>query len=495
MLQYISTSKGHRKLVHDGFMYTMKKQSPTSVFWECVKGRTEYCRGTVRIAKSDDAIANSTQHNHDPSQEEINVAVARSSLKRKIEDSPLAAGSKQATISESLSSLTPSERIKFGTIASVQRSVCRYAAKNQPSDPQCLEDLIIDGSWTENNDGSSFLIDDNKNNSDRIIIFGSNACLSHLATSTIWMMDGTFKVAPNLFKQLYVIRAPLENTSISCVYALMTRKTEASYINLLRTVVTKCKDIGIEVNPQKVVMDFEMAMIKAVRHVFGWTAEIHGCFFHLCQSTWRKIQSLGLSSLYKNDLEVREFCGMLNGLAFLPEDEVVEGLFYLRSIVPSSLESLINYFDQTYVTGTHSRTHSLHSLQSSLSLNVHSTPPLFPLELWNVNQATLQDGARTNNICEAWNSGFNRRVRKAHPTVWLLIEALRADNMKDELSIARYRQGLPIPSRVNQKSKQLEAQLKQLCLNYESAKISLQDLLLLVGQTIRLTKLTDKESN
>ena len=79
--------------------------------------------------------------------------------------------------------------------------------------------------------------------------------------------------------------------------------------------------------------------------------------------------------------------------------------------------------------------------------------------------------------------------------MWLLIEALRADNMKDELSIARSRQGLPIPSRVNQKSKQLQAQLKQLCLNYESAKISLQDLLLLVGQTIKLTKLPDKESN
>ena len=139
----------------------------------------------------------------------------------------------------------------------IQRVVRRYAAKHRPSDPQCLEDLTINGPWAENIDGNTFLIEDNMSNSDRIIIFGSKVCLSHLATSHTWMMDGTFKVVPNLFKQLYVIRSPLEGSSISCVYALMTRKNEASYQYLLRTIVKKCADMGSNLNLQTRIFNLQ----------------------------------------------------------------------------------------------------------------------------------------------------------------------------------------------------------------------------------------------
>ena len=189
--------------------------------------------------------------------------------------------------------------------------------------------------------------------------------------------------------------------------------------------------MGFEANPQKIVIDFEMAMIKVIRHVFGWPAEIHGCFFHLCQSTWRKIQSLGLTNRYKTDKNVQEFCGMLDALAFLPENDVLEGMTYLRSICPDSLDALVCYFDQTYVTGTHTAVNTT----NPVSLAIHTLPPRFNPELWNVNRATLTDGMRTNNLCEAWNNGFMHRVGKAHPTIWALFEALKADNMNDETII------------------------------------------------------------
>lgn len=38
--------------------------------------------------------------------------------------------------------------------------------------------------------------------------------------------------------------------------------------------------------------------------------------------TWRKIQQLGLTELYKSDEVVKQFCGMLDALAFLPPAEV-----------------------------------------------------------------------------------------------------------------------------------------------------------------------------
>ena len=37
-------------------------------------------------------------------------------------------------------------------------------------------------------------------------------------------MDGTFKTAPKLFKQLYIVRAKLGDTAIACAYALFSAK-------------------------------------------------------------------------------------------------------------------------------------------------------------------------------------------------------------------------------------------------------------------------------
>ena len=83
------------------------------------------------------------------------------------------------------------------------------------------------------------MIDNNLDYTDRIIV--SDLCIAHLAKSEIWMMDGTFKVTPSLFQQLYVIRAHLEDTAISCVYALMKRKSQDSYKKLLDIICQKCK--------------------------------------------------------------------------------------------------------------------------------------------------------------------------------------------------------------------------------------------------------------
>jgi len=46
--------------------------------------------------------------------------------------------------------------------------------------------------------------------------------------------------------------------------------------------------------------------------------DVHDCYYNLTQSTWRKIQELGLTTADKYDGNVKDFCGMLDALAFLP---------------------------------------------------------------------------------------------------------------------------------------------------------------------------------
>ena len=81
--------------------------------------------------------------------------------------------------------------------------------------------------------------------------------------------------------------------------------------------------------------------------------QIQYCFYHLTQSSWRQIQSLGLTNMYKEDNEFRLFCGQLDALAFLPLWEVHEGIQYIKQTISEAAEPLVDYFDRTYDSGHH----------------------------------------------------------------------------------------------------------------------------------------------
>ena len=106
-----------------------------------------------------------------------------------------------------------------------------------------------------------------------------------------WFLDGNFKMAPPVFRQgqLYVLRAPLDSTYVTCVYALMAGKSQAEYEELLRAVVNTCHQYGFSPDPSVVITDFEVAVMRATTDVLGSHVAHAGCFYHLTQSTWRKV--------------------------------------------------------------------------------------------------------------------------------------------------------------------------------------------------------------
>ena len=66
--------------------------------------------------------------------------------------------------------LSPLERLHLGNPESVKCNLNRIAAKGRPLDPTFLSDLVISFPFNENVDGDSFLIDDNLDYTDRIIV-------------------------------------------------------------------------------------------------------------------------------------------------------------------------------------------------------------------------------------------------------------------------------------------------------------------------------------
>ena len=63
------------------------------------------------------------------------------------------------------------------------------------------------------------------------------------------------------------------------------------------------KRLESKIKPKTVTMDFEKAAMNAVQEAFG-EIEIHGCFYHLTQNIYRKIQANDLQECYMNDEDV-----------------------------------------------------------------------------------------------------------------------------------------------------------------------------------------------
>jgi hypothetical protein len=116
--------------------------------------------------------------------------------------------------------------------------------------------------WRTTKDQKPFLIYDNgPTASKRMLVFASEEGLELLAQSHRWLMDGTFDSCPSIFDQLYVIRAPLGETSVPCVYALLAGRTQAIYEELFRALSNVCEMIDVSLDPVTIIVDFEKVFI------------------------------------------------------------------------------------------------------------------------------------------------------------------------------------------------------------------------------------------
>ena len=134
-------------------------------------------------------------------------------------------------------------------------------------------------------------------------MFATEENIEFLSMSSIWLADGTFKTVPTLFCQLYTIHClfcgpnPFENGHLlPCVYALLPNKSLSTYTKMWNTIREACPNS----QPRYLFVDFEQAAINSFNLIWPIT-QVKACFFHLSQSVYRKLQSLGLQSEYHND--------------------------------------------------------------------------------------------------------------------------------------------------------------------------------------------------
>ena len=81
-------------------------------------------------------------------------------------------------------------------------------------------------------------------------------------------MDGTFKTAPKLFLQLYVLHGPIGECTIPLVYAFLETKDQETYNELFTVIQRESLRRNHLFMPPVIHIDFELAVINAYRALY-----------------------------------------------------------------------------------------------------------------------------------------------------------------------------------------------------------------------------------
>ena len=339
--------------------------------------------------------------------------------------------------------------------ASLKRAAKRIRADTRPNDPKTLADLDdVASDYSKDLDGDSWILGDNKKR-DRVLVFCTTENLRRLTQSTYLIMDGTFKVSPKIFTQLYVIHGLLFGMWAPLVFVLMAKKNKASYHFLFKTLTEEAQSrLHRPITPAYIGVDFESVVIDLIPEYFSSTM-IAACLFHLIQIFWRVLQREGLVNKYHDCPDFRAYFRAACGLSLVPEEDVVDCFRLWKAAAPEAMRPLVLHIEEIYVLGKR--------------WGRGRRQPKYPPRIWNCTQRVLQNKPRTSNTAEGWNNRFRVLVGKHHPSLYELLDSLRDEMADAKRSVLQHAYGRSPPKKRVKWSK-LDTQIENMVDKYEEYK-------------------------
>ena len=395
----ISSERGKDLLVINGYNFRFQKILADSMErWCCTDNK---CKCYIKCNESREIFGGNVKHSHDADSEaSLNRQILNNSVKRKamedFSETPRKLIHKQLQ-SQCVDTLT------YKDIRNISRNMHKARSSKLPPLPTDIQGTheALSAVQVQTSSKEQFLlVNDSEKN---IVMFSCKTNLQFLSSIDVLYVDGTFKSAPKYFHQLLTIHGLSNGHYVPIAFFLLANKHQTSYEDVFRYTVSETARLGVNVFPKIVYADFETAIHNAVTKVWPG-CEVKGCRFHLGQSWWRKIQSLGLSKEYgKKDSEVSQFLKKIFGLSLLPPAEVGD-CFALDFIshLPNNkqVEQFCDYLLENYI-------------------DADST---FPPHVWSECSAS---SFRTINACESFHAHFNALFYSAHPNIFVLVSALQ----------------------------------------------------------------------
>ncbi|RVD92351.1 hypothetical protein TUBRATIS_11470 [Tubulinosema ratisbonensis] len=222
---------------------------------------------------------------------------------------------------------------------------------------------------------NEYFIDEN------ILIFYSLNMAKKLRVYRTWAVDGTFKVVPNPYYQLYTISF-IENFHVfPVIFAVLKNKKRETYENLFTLINLMIKELC----PKVIKTDFELASIQALQKIYPESI-ISGCQFHLEQALLRKVTDFGLKHNYQTSQVLKKFDKALLCLPYVKYNQILITFNDIRSCqdFPVELTPLYDYFVGNYIGD--------------------SGCARFPSNIWLCSFFLNNDIPGTNNAIEGWHN-------------------------------------------------------------------------------------------
>lgn len=362
-------------------------------------------------------------------------------------------------IVNSLGNISDEASANLPTTSCLNRMVQSIRSQKEDHFPKFndLSDLVIPEEYTFTIKGKPFLIHDSQDGKNRIIAFSTTKNLKLLKKCSIWLSDGTFKVVPVIFSQLYTLHGLYKGKVLPLVYFLLPNKKKKVYKSALNVIKNNIEDY----EPSEILIDFEPAFIKSFNKLFPST-RIKCCFFHFMQCLYRHVQECGLQNMYTNDVAFMTSIKMIASLTFVPVHDVLfayDSLIMTEYFVANDdlLSQFLNYFEFTWV-GQKTR-------------NNTRKPPLFGIDLWNSYEDVKNDLPRTNNAVEGWHHRFANIIDKQHAEIGTMINSIKKEQNLTEVLIEQLKTGREIAQPKRKKYKTFDTRLKNVIDDYDRDNI------------------------
>lgn len=256
------------KWAQNGYTYTRRMSRAGVSYWYCVK--RDICKASLiernkKFSPGKQFWKNGHHATHEPDASEVAVALIKGDLKKRAIASPLkSTGDIYSEVTENqpivIQSKLPSE-------SSMKQMIKR--TKFHPDkfkDPLILPDLMIPDHLKYTARKELFLQHDSEDHL-RTLVFATSRNIELLSKCKLWIVDGTFKTCPKIYKQgqVYSIHGFFQHANdaskkctLPLVYAILPRKTEATYTNLLSTL----KNIA---EKQKVILIISYIYVNSIQ--------------------------------------------------------------------------------------------------------------------------------------------------------------------------------------------------------------------------------------
>ena len=236
-------------LFFDGYQYSHDCVTKTGFTFRCTLRRSKHCTAVAKTNsnREDIVIVNTHTHPRDHHKEkrlQIQNAIKTEATTSRSAPSHIVNKHIAGVEAEVLADLP----MKKSLFKSIQRK------RPAPVDPSALSDFKdIEDRYKTTDLGEMFLQHDSGHEDpNRFLVFSTAPLLTLLAAALTFFCDGTLKIAPQCFQQVYVLRILSEGVYVTALYGLLPNKKKTTYKRVFKRINRLC---NTEMAVKRVVMD------------------------------------------------------------------------------------------------------------------------------------------------------------------------------------------------------------------------------------------------